>query len=36
MIRIPPPANTSSNTEVNLLSRSRIRNRLRHEVARCE
>jgi len=36
MIHIPLQANTSSNTGVNLLSGSRIRNLLRHEVARCE
>jgi hypothetical protein len=34
--RVPFPAKTPSNAVVNLLSRSRIRNLLRHEVARCE
>ena len=36
MIRTPAPASTSSKMVVNLLSRSRIRNLLRHEVACCE
>ena len=36
MIRIPAAASTASKAAVNLVSRSRIRNFLRHEVARCE
>ena len=36
MIRTPVPASTLSKAAVNLLSRSRIRNLLRHEVACCE
>ncbi len=34
--RVPLPEKMSSNAAVNLLSRSRIKNLLRHEVARCE
>ena len=36
MIRTPIAVNTASNAAVNFVSRSRIRNSLRHEVACCE
>ena len=35
-VRIPAPARTASNEAVKFEPRSRIRNLLRHEVARCE